>query len=125
MLPVSTREVTTKASWPTATAAKVQPATLDAEPSPTPRQPHTGRNRKPMRLSGTTSTTAWAATPRVALPATSQIIAGVQSSTPASRGFPSRRKAPSPAMLTMLASAGAHMYAVKWPRALSTWPRRV
>jgi len=62
----------------TAVAAKVQMATVDAVRRPTPRTPHRGLNRNPERHSGTTSTRAWAATPAVALPASTQIIGEVQ-----------------------------------------------
>ena len=77
-----------------------------------------------MRRSGTMSTSAWAATPRVAVPASSQIIGPVHSLT----GIclpKAKRKTTRPAMATRLATAGAHMYAAKWPRAFSTCPSRV
>ena len=100
-------------------AAKVQSATVDAVRRPTPRKPHLGLNRNPDRHSGTTSTRAWAATPAVALPASTQTIGEVQLATAAWCGYVSRKYA-IPAMATRFATTGAHMYAAKWLRALST-----
>src|SRR6185436_8387750 len=75
---VRTWEVTMKPRVDTPRAAKLHRATVDAERRPTPRKPHFGVNRKPDRRSGTTSTRAWAATPAVALPASTQTIGEVQ-----------------------------------------------
>ena len=54
----------------------------------------------------------------------SQIIGPVHSLT-GTRVPNMIRKTTRPAMATMLATAGAHMYAAKWPRAFSTCPRSV
>jgi hypothetical protein len=75
---VRTWEVMMNPAVETVRAPNVQSATVDAVPRPTPRKPHLGLNRNPDRQSGTTSTRAWAATPAVALPASTQIIGDVQ-----------------------------------------------
>src|SRR5665647_2481482 len=80
---VRTREVMMKPAVETPRAANVQSATVDALRRPNPRKPHLWRNRNPDRHSGTTSTRACAATPAVALPASTQTIGEVQSATAA------------------------------------------
>ena len=126
MAAVRTREVTTKASWLTATAAKVHSATRGGRPQTRPRAgPRPAGSGTRCGAAAPRARSACAATPSVAVPATSQIIVGVHAVTPASVGSPRTRKAPRPAMLTMLATAGAHMYAANWPRALRTWPSSV
>ena len=94
-----------------------------ALPSPWPRNPHTGRNRNPLRYSGTTSTSAWATTPSVALPASSVIMSDVHASggSPPSGNPPKMtRKATRPAIAITLLTAGAHMYGPKMLRAFRT-----
>ena len=78
-----------------------------------------------MRRRGMSSDTAWMTIDRVADPARMATISGVQSAGAAEVGKPARWNQTSPAMATMLARAGAHMYPAKRPWALSTWPRIV
>ena len=89
---VRTCEVMTKPSWATITAAKVHAATFPAEPNPTPRNPQTGRYRKPMRRRGMTRKSACRAIDSVLDPARIQIIVGVQSAGPTIDGCPDARK---------------------------------
>ena len=123
--PVSTRELTKYPSWPTVTAAKAHMAIREADPSPLPRIPQTGRKRSPVARSEGMSTRAWAAMPSVALPPRTAIIVGLHSDTGACSGVPVTRNHVSPAMATTLARAGAHMKAANRLCAVSTCPRSV
>src|SRR5699024_11023798 len=114
--PAATREMTRKPSWPTSMAPNVQNATFPADPSPTPRKPKVGLYLKPMRLSGQMRMSAWATTPRVAVPAMRAIISGVHVSSPCGDALfvpKIRAKAPSPMIATILLRTGAHMYGPK------------
>src|SRR5699024_10626957 len=126
--PDATLEMPRSPRWPMSMAAKGQNATLPAEASPTPRKPKVGLYLKPIRLSGQMRMRAWAATPRVAVPAMSAILSGVQvdSSWGEALFVPKMRmKTASPPIATMLLSTGAHMYGPKDDFALSTWPSSV
>src|SRR5699024_4643743 len=103
---------------------KVQNATLPAEARPTPRKPKVGLYLKPIRLSGQMRMRAWAATPRVAVPAMSAILSGVQvdSSWGEALLVPKMRmKTASPPIDTMMMGTGSHMDRPKDDQALSTW----
>ena len=89
---------TMPASWVTRIIPNVQPAARTVPPSPTPRQRKSGRKPRPVRRQNSSSTSACAAMPSVAPPASSAICGGVQvagswwaGSTPNERGEDQQR----------------------------------
>jgi len=87
-------------------ARKVRPAKRPSWPKPCPRNPQRGRQRKPDRYSGGIRIAACTAMPRVALPASTQIISGVQADASSWRPH-ILKKTISPAIATTLLATGA------------------
>lgn len=100
----------------------VHPASRPTLPRPTPRQWKSGFKASPVRLQNTSSTTAWSAMPRVAVPPSRVIIEGVQSAAFVGTGANSAPRAMNPAIETMLLITGAQVNGPKILRALRASP---
>ena len=108
---LATRDCTMPLIWPMMTMPNSHMAALPVAPRPTPRQAKSSRNRMPVRLKKSTSTSACASTPAV-VTAPSRLTRS-QSQTARSRltasPWNSRKKTPRPAIETMLLTTGAHV----------------
>ena len=115
------------ATWVTRIMPNTHPAACPVRFRPTPFQRKSGRYASPARFQNTMRTRAWAATPRVALPASRAMRPASQTSTDRLTPSPPKTRANTmrPAIATTLLSTGAHVNGPKAFRALSTSPRRL